>query len=371
MKKKLVTAYFPCHNPTNQYTQNVQRLIRMGDMEVVGLRAYVFPLKKFFRTKIFNFNWLEDCFDINAPTPFKVKLKYLRMSLFLTGLKLLGKKIVWTMHNKVPHEDNFKRKYKIKLMKKLTKCADAIVVHCYESALALRDINPKVNMGKLKLINHPNYIYNYPIVSAENLRDKFSFKSDDKVFMFFGQIRKYKNIELLIKAFNELNLPKAKLLIAGRAQNQEYREELEALIDGNENIVLNSEFIPDEEMLRYYNTADFVVLPYNKESSLNSGAAYLSFSLKKTVVCPKIGTMTQLRDNSFAYSYDYKNEEEHLVQLKNAIDLAYTDAELNADSVRLKGEAAYNYMLTEHSDDKISEDYKKLYYKITGRKMNE
>lgn len=364
MDKKITTAYFPTYNYTNQYTQDVQKIIKSAGINIVPLKKYIFPLKDFFACKIFNFNWIEDCLDINTENKLKLKLKYLRMCLLFDIMKSLNKKIVWTMHNKRPHDDG-KCGYKMKLMKKLVKCSSAIVVHCEDSIPALKTIDKNVNLNKVYVINHPNYISDYLDEKFFDLKQEFNIQDDECIFMFIGQVRKYKNIEILINAFRDLSLPKAKLIIAGKC-DETYKKGLEAIIGDDKRIILNGEFIPDEKIASYYRTADIVVLPYNQKSSLNSGSAYMSFSLKTTVICPEIGTINHLKDKSFVYSYSYSNDDEHCEKLKETINAAYSDYENNNEIFKEKGERAYKYMLQEHSDDSIKAEYKKLYYKLLG-----
>lgn len=367
--KKIISFYFPLHNPTNQYTQNVQNIIKNEGIEVIPLRLYIYPLKDFFRCKIFNFNWIENCMEQNTETEIKAKLKYLRMVIFFASLKILRKKIVWTLHNKISH-DSVHIEYKNKLMRNLAKRADAVVVHCSESIPVLRNLNPKISLKKVHLINHPNYISNYQTKEHKDYREKLGISKDDVVFMFIGQIKRYKNIEVLIEAFSSLNLQDAKLLIAGRGAG-DYLEEIKKLIAENENIVLYPEFIEDDEMKGFYGASDIVVLPYDIEGSLNSGSVYMSFSLHRTVICSEIGTMKQLKDKTFSYSYSYESKDEHVKNLAACMQKAYSDNQINVNALREKGEQAFAYVSSEHSDKSIGKEYKKLYYRLAGRTYDE
>lgn len=366
MKDKIISAYFPYRNEGNRYTANVQRCIRAAGVEIIELKRYTFPLKDFFACKIFNFNWIEDRIADNANTPFKQWLKYIRMCLVFDFIKITGKKIIWTMHNKMPHS-SLNRRYKVKLMRKIARRSSAVVIHCGDSIIPLRALYKNINPDKVYLINHPSYIGNYT-PSGADLRARLNIPADSTVLMFIGAARRYKNIEALIIAFKRANVSGMTLFIAGETNDKSFAESLKKLAEGSPDIVFDDRFIPDGEIADYYAAADIAVLPYNIETSLNSGAAYMSFSLKKTVICPEIGTINQLKDKSFVYSYSYKTDEEHISALTDAIKRVAEDVKRDLDALKKLGQRAYNYVSVEHSDEKITEDYRKLYSKLAGVK---
>lgn len=363
MKKQIVSAYFPYSNEGNRYTANVQECIRSAGIKIVNLRRYMFPLKDFFACKIFNFNWIEDRIVDNAPSAFKQRIKYIRMCLTFTLIKLKGGKIIWTMHNKLPHSIK-NRKYKVKLMRKIARRASVVVIHCKDSMEPLKALCPKIKEEKVRLINHPSYIGSYT-PSGRNVKENLGIPQESKVFLFMGAVSKYKNIELLISAFKELSLKGIKLVIAGRAE-EGYAAALSALAGDCPDIIFDNRFIPDDEVADYYAAADIVVLPYDIENSLNSGSVYMSFSLKTTVVCPQIGTINQLKDSSFVYGYSYSDSSEHGERLKEALQRVAEDLKRDENILKEYGQRAYEYMLKEHSSESISADYGRLYAELAG-----
>lgn len=366
MKDKIISAYFPYDNPWNKYTLNAQRCIRGAGVKIVELRKYMFPLKDFFSCKIFNFNWIEDRIADNAPSAFKQRLKYIRMCFIFAAIKLTGKKIIWTMHNKLPHSAK-NRKYKVKLMRKIARCSSAVVIHCQDSMTPLRALYKNINPNKVYLINHPSYIGNYT-PSGADIRARLNIPADRVVLMFIGSARRYKNIEALIVAFRRAGVSGMTLFIAGETEDEAFASSLRKLADGSKDIVFDDRFIPDDEIADYYAAADIAVLPYNIETSLNSGAAYMSFSLKKTVICPEIGTIKQLKDKSFVYSYSYNTDDEHVTALTDVIKRVAGDVKKDSSALEKLGQKAYDYVADEHSDERITEDYRKLYYKLAGVK---
>src|SRR5699024_1267296 len=97
----------------------------------------------------------------------------------------------------------------------------------------------KNSKGKLFThIEHPHY-KNYYInqISKEEARIKLKIEKDKFVFLFFGQIRPYKNVISLVEAFIQLNEKDSILLIAGAVQ-KEIEEPLKCLVSGNDKIQL-------------------------------------------------------------------------------------------------------------------------------------
>lgn len=361
MKKQILSAYFPYDNPGNKYTSNTQKCIRNAGINIVNLKRYMFPLKDFFACKIFNFNWIEDRIADNANGNFRRWLKYVRMCLTFDLIKIKGGKIVWTMHNKLPHSSD-KRKYKVKLMRKIARRASAVVIHCPDSVEPLKALYPKIKEEKICLIPHPSYIGSYT-PSGVDIKKRLGIKEEEKIFLFMGAARRYKNIETLIIAFKDIPHDKIKLVIAAETDTKEYADELHALAGGSPDIIFDDRFIPDGELADYILTADITVLPYNKETTLNSGSVYMSFSYKTTVVCPAIGTINGLKDKSFVYSYDYA-EGKQLDALEETLKKVVSDLKENGNILAEYGQKAYEYMLKEHADDDVSKAYGDLYARL-------
>ncbi|MGX7835548.1 glycosyltransferase, partial [Campylobacter fetus subsp. venerealis] len=120
-------------------------------------------------------------------------------------------------------------------------------------------------------------------------------KSDTRLkLLFLGAIKPYKNIELLIDLAKKFPLD-IQLTVAGNPSSDSYRSELEALALDTQNIKLDLTFIPDEELPGYIHESDLLILPYSLASSLNSGTVILAFSYGRTVICPRIGTIDDLK----------------------------------------------------------------------------
>lgn len=131
-------------------------------------------------------------------------------------------------------------------------------------------------------------------------------------FLFFGRILKYKGIEILIEAMEQLasELPFAELIIAGEGDIMPYKTVLESL----HNINLHIGWIADCDVWRFFDTIDFVVVPYIQASQ--SGVIALSYAFGKPVIASRIGGLPeQVEENKTGILIEPGNIEE----LKKAI----------------------------------------------------
>ena len=345
----IITSYIP-NAVNNPYALNVRRIIQQQGYLTVPIKKCLTNPRVFCKCRIFNFNWYDKAASFS---------EYIRKKLLITMLSLSGKKIVYTLHNKQPH-NQLNSKYSLRIMRYMCKKADAIVGLCPDTKQVLSDLDP-MSIQKLHIIPHPNYVGNYDLTKGESLRAEYGISDADMVFLFLGFISPYKNVELLIDTFKKIKNRNVKLLIAGNPSSISYKDQLIERMSGSSNIICDFRYIPDDEIEKFYNTADIVVLPYHKTSSLNSGAVYLSFSLQKTVICPDIGTINALEDHTFVYDYKYEDESEHSKRLEEVIFQVCADYEECPEIIRKKGMQAYDYVSRKHSDEEIGALYRELY----------
>ena len=269
----------------------------------------------------------------------------------LLKFKLHGIKILWILNNKIPHDDN--AKWAVRMMKVLVKKSYRIICLCSDSKLVLKSLvrNEGFWKDKLLFLPHPNYIGAYKVFESKN--DTSKFKA-----VFFGSIRPYKNIDTLIKVFKDLPDNKAELLIAGNVKKPEYKEYLIKLAENSPHIKLELKYINDDEIISLIQQSSIVILPYDNETTLNSGSVILACSAKRTFITSMIGTVSDFTDKSLFYSYSYKDEAEHVTKLKEQILNAYHDYLENPNSLYEKGMKLYEYIEKEHSLEKIGKIFK-------------
>ncbi|MDL2207778.1 glycosyltransferase [Desulfovibrio sp. OttesenSCG-928-F20] len=244
-------------------------------------------------TVILHIHWLEALFPAvtDASLPFEEQCRNF-LSL-MSRFKQAGGKVVWTVHNLTPHEAQATGNMRL-LLAHMAEQADVILVHAPPGDAHEAELLGKYS-DKIQVIAHGNYIGAYPAApSPEQARHNFSFAPHETVFLFLGQLRPYKGIEDLLRAFSMLveEEPRSRLLIAGWAKDSDYQAELENLAADIPGVTLDLRFIPDEELGRYFAASDVVVLPFTR--ILNSGSALLALSQARPVIAPKIGNLGYL-----------------------------------------------------------------------------
>ncbi|QQO09803.1 glycosyltransferase family 4 protein [Breznakiella homolactica] len=339
---------YPPDNSENQYI-NIQKKA----IEIAGV-CIAHSLREFLSTDFFLLNWFETLGKNKISEFFK---KLLKLSL----IKLFKKKIFWVVHNKKPHikskKDN-SAKLSLIIMKILLFFSDKIIILSDETKQVLMNIYPKTSFLEKKIykIPHPNYIEAYPsckIINKELPRGNLQL-------LYIGHINQYKNVDLLIDIINPLKDKPIELLIAGNCTDPAYRSQLLKSVK-NEKIKCLFNFIPDNEICNLLSQNDVVVLPYDIESSLNSGTIFLAFSNKKTVISPLIGTLKEYESHDFFYSYEYNSPEDHKDKLTEEILHVLNDYLTDPSLLEQKGEEAFLIVKEKNSIEVIASLYNKLF----------
>lgn len=335
-------------------------------IESLGIK--VFPLQKnikYILTTKVNAVYLQ-WFENLPPNKYKAFFMYIIKICMILFFKQRKYSIYFVMHNKMPHDKNNLQLSK-SLLKFILLKADSILIlsqiTTQEIHHILKNKYLKKNIkSKIHYLPHPNYINTYPTnYNSLFTRQSLNIKEDDFVYLFLGQVRQYKNIELLIEVFNKLNLPKSKLIIAGKVESDSYKKQIESIIINN-NIITIFNFIPDEELPLLIKLSDIMVYPLDLRSSLNSGAIYLAFSNGKSVISPIIGTVLDIKNyQSLLYSYNYQNKNEHLHNLMEQMKKCYEENYDDRTELIKKGSTLLEYMKEEHSIENIKTAYSKIF----------
>ncbi|PBC73334.1 glycosyltransferase [Fibrobacter intestinalis] len=267
------------------------------------------------------------------------------------------KKIVWTLHNKIPHEGRCL--YSQIVIFLLLRFSWKIHILCKES-YKLSFL--KGFETKCVLIPHGDYFGDFKS-NGLNLHDKYKLHINSKIILFTGAIKPYKNIELLISAFNSSSLAKYgfTLLIRGNCLNNEYSNRIKNLSEKKECVIFDPTFIPTNEMYDYLDQSICLVAPYNNKSTLNSGTLWMALSYKKTIIIPEIGSIKDIPEfNSILYTYTYQTEDEHEKRLKEVFIRLKEDIFKSADCLLKKGGSGFKYM-EKNSWEKQKENWINLF----------
>lgn len=144
---------------------------------------------------------------------------------------------------------------------------------------------------------HPSYDYGPP-VSREVALKHLGLETDYRYALFFGFIRPYKGLDLLLQAMAEEGLKdgQLKLLVAGEfyEPSQPYFALVRRL--GLEHcVIFHDRFIEDDQVASYFCGCDFVVLPYREATQ--SGIAQIAFRYGRPVIATRVGGLPEVIDN--------------------------------------------------------------------------
>src|SRR5258708_3875106 len=160
------------------------------------------------------------------------------------------------------------------------------------SEKVLADLHQFAKGKPAQFVPHPLYDNFGEKISKEEAREKLNINKDDKVILFFGFIRKYKGLDILLNAMKLLNqnysAQNIKLLIAGEFYEDEknYRELLnDPLIMSN--LIIHTEFISDAMVKYYLCASDCVVQPYRYAT--HSGVTPLAYHFEIPMIVANVG----------------------------------------------------------------------------------
>jgi len=235
----------------------------------------------------------------------------------LLFLKLVGVRLVWTVHNIARHERD---QVQIELLfnKLLLHICNHVIVHCQPARHEVIQSYKSSLNGKVSIIPHGHYINHYKNqISQVRARNILQIGPKDAVFLYFGAIRPYKGMPQLIEAFNKLKARQAKLFIAGIPCTDEIKTQIQEQCKEDRRIKTVLEFVPSDQIQIYMNAADVVVLPF--QDILTSGSVLLVMGFAKAIIAPRLGCIPEILNEKGAILYD-PNVKDGLHQ---AIEKAY------------------------------------------------
>ncbi|MBS1731159.1 MAG: glycosyltransferase [Bacteroidetes bacterium] len=199
-------------------------------------------------------------------------------------------KIMAITDNVIPHE---KRPGDTQFTKYFLKPVDAFITM---SEKVMKDLRTFTNKPASCIV-HPLYDNFGDSISKEDARKNLGLLPDEKIILFFGFIRKYKGLDILLEAMKILqDDPESKhikLLIAGEFYEDEkpYKDLIDKL-DIAPQLILKTSFIPDEEVKYYLCAADFVIQPYR--NATQSGVTPLAYHFEKPMLVTNVGGLPDM-----------------------------------------------------------------------------
>ncbi len=242
------------------------------------------------------FNWLAVAKQIKSEQPdfviFRYWLPFMGPCLGTIAKRIkrgTGIKVIAITDNVIPHEKRFGdtvfTNYFIK------QCDGFIAM----SNSVLNDLSKFTATDKKSFLPHPIYdIFGEKVTKKEAIAHLL-LNPADKHLLFFGFIRKYKGLDLLLEAMADQRIKKlnVKLIVAG-----EYYEdaapynEIIHKYGLEKNIILKTEYIPSEEVRNYFCASDMVAQPYR--TATQSGVTQIAYHFEKPMLVTNVGGLPEI-----------------------------------------------------------------------------
>ena len=254
------------------------------------------------------FNWIRTGLKIKKDAPDLLIYKYW-MPFFGPCFGTISKiarrnrrtKVLVICDNVIPHE---KKPGDITFTKYFFRSADYFVLLSEKVREDLLLLKPSaVN----KVLPHPVYSNFGQPVPKEEARKYLKLK-DDKLILFFGFIRDYKGLDVLLSAMTFLkNKLDVKLIVAGEFySNKEKYLNLIKELNLTESVHLFTDFIPTSDVKYYFSAADSVILPYR--DATQSGIVQIAVNFKKPVIATDVGGLSEvIREGETGYIVPKEN----------------------------------------------------------------
>ena len=257
-------AFFP-NNPrwdANPYLPLLRQALIGEGVDVVAARGDYLSARRLWadrhRIDVLHFHWIQYHYLV-APRQgsASVLISFVRN---LVWARALGYRIVWTMHNVMPHEP-VPGKLDLIARWAMIWLADAVLVLCEAGRQELAH-----RFGRRRGVYTASlgtYVGAHPSgITRAEARAELDLRPDQFIYFFFGSVRRYKGVERLLETFASLPGENLRLLVAGRPQSDDLRQLLERASNQDARIREEFSFLPDDRLQANMAAADVVVLPF-------------------------------------------------------------------------------------------------------------
>ncbi|GAB1450849.1 glycosyltransferase family 4 protein [Draconibacterium sp.] len=198
-------------------------------------------------------------------------------------------KIISIADNIIPHE---KRPGDKLLCRYFIGSIDAFITM---SGSVLNDL-AKFKYKKPKILTpHPIYDHYGTVEPRETALLNLNLSKEDRYILFFGFIRDYKGLDLLLKAFADpyFKPNRIKLIVAGEFYTDEIKYlDLIKELNLEDDVILHTSYISNKEVQHYFNGADIIAQPY--KSATQSGVTQIGYHFNKPMLVTNVGGLAEI-----------------------------------------------------------------------------
>jgi beta-1,4-mannosyltransferase len=244
-----------------------------------------------------HFHWSESLYRYGrGPVWLRPFLSRVKLALFaarLTAARILGYRLVWTVHQVYPHEP-VDRALDRRGARLLARASHLLIAHDHWTAERARsELSSRGKKIAIAVVPHGSYIGVYPEGRPRSeMRSELGLPQDSFVFLCFGELRAYKEVELLLAAFSSVSLPNARLVVAGNVKAPSVGSALGAASSTDPRVFVLPGFVPEEDVAELFHACDAAVLPRGEPGT--SGSLILALSMGLPVVAADVPTTREL-----------------------------------------------------------------------------
>lgn len=196
-------------------------------------------------------------------------------------------KVAFICHNIIPHE---KRIGDLAFTRYAFRAADYFIV---QSDAVERDLLAFWPQATYRKVPHPVYSMFGPAVEKRQARTSLGMTAE-RVLLFFGYVRRYKGLDVLIEAVAKTDPALGvHLMVVGEFYGDEtvYRKQV-ANLGLEERVHFTAVYVPNNQVALYFSAADVVVLPYS--SATQSGIAQIAYNFDRPVIATAVGGLQEV-----------------------------------------------------------------------------
>jgi D-inositol-3-phosphate glycosyltransferase len=192
--------------------------------------------------------------------------------------------------NILPHESRPGDKF---LTRYFTKSIDGFIAM---SKSVFNNLDIFTNKQPKRLTPHPIYDHYGEIIPKQAAKEKLLLNPDYNYLLFFGFIREYKGLDLLLEALTQKKLKQfanLKLIIAGEFySNEEKYLNLIKKYNLENKIILRTDYIPEDQVNLFFCASDLITQPY--KAATQSGVTQISYHFHKPMLVTNVGGLPEI-----------------------------------------------------------------------------
>lgn len=238
-----------------------------------------------------------------SPSTTITQLKLLLLALDVLIARLRGRKVIWTIHNLVSHESP-NPALELRARRILAKTCNRVILH---SQSALRQVEHTFGFNlaqKASVIAHGNFLQQYPSSPAKSraLHVKWQLDGSQIVLLMFGELRRYKGVSTVLRAFSSTKRPDLRLIIAGSCDDDELTREIKQSEAMDYRIKAALGFVENSDVAPLFSIADIAIISF--ERALTSGSVILAMSMGKALLLPEAARVFDVVTEDGAIFFD-------------------------------------------------------------------